>query len=88
MFWVATPCHPVLIVLRQQRYWFLLEILSILLRIVAFGVAYATAADPERTLRAFTLAIVIGIIVTIWAALSLILRQANGQPGSTSKYSG
>ena len=37
---VAAPCHPVLIVLREQKYWLILETAMISLRLGAFGFAY------------------------------------------------
>jgi len=76
MIWVATPCHPVLIVLRQQHFWLSLQIALTLLRLAVFGIAYLIGAGPEWTLQAFVAVNVLGSLVTIAIVLALISRYA------------
>lgn len=83
---VAAPCHPVLVVLREQKYWLSLEIAMISLRLGAFGIAYFMVEGPIWTLQAFTLVSVIGNLATILTAFMLISRRsindANGDSGT------
>lgn len=74
MVWVAAPCNPVFIILRRQKTWLSLTTALTLLRLGAFGVAYAVTAGPEWTLQLFVIATVAGNLVTISTALVLVSR--------------
>lgn len=77
LVWVSAPCHPVLIVLREQHYWLSLQTALAVLRLSVFGLAYLVGSGPEWTLRAFVAVNVLGNIVTIFIVLALISRRAN-----------
>jgi O-antigen/teichoic acid export membrane protein len=75
MIWVTATSNPVFVTLRKQKLWLSLQTSLTILRLGAFGVAYALAASPEWTLHAFVIVTVLGNLFTIGIALSLILRQ-------------
>ncbi|MGI9234000.1 MAG: oligosaccharide flippase family protein [Woeseiaceae bacterium] len=75
MLWIESPCNPVFVVLRKQKFWLSLQTVLTLLRLAAFGLAILMGSSPEWTLQAFVIASVAGNILTILTALALISRQ-------------
>jgi len=84
MAWLVAPANPVFIVLRKQSYWLTLQSSLTLLRLAAFGVAFAIGAGSEWTLQAFVIMTVIGNLVTIFVAMMLISKTTSGMPGGRS----
>jgi lipopolysaccharide exporter len=80
ILWVMAPCHPIFIVLREQRLWLSLQIGLTVLRLGAFLLAYAIEAGPQWTLHAFVYATIIGNVATWITALVLINRQGPDKP--------
>jgi O-antigen/teichoic acid export membrane protein len=72
--WVAVPCHPVLIVLRQQQYWLYLQLTMTALRLGSFGVAYMISAGPLWTLKAFVVVNVVGEVALILTVIFIISK--------------
>jgi len=79
ILWVAAPCHPVIIVLRRQRFLLSLEAVLTLLRLGSFGLAYAVGAEPKWALQAFVSVTVLGNLVMILAVLALVSHAAPSQ---------
>ncbi len=76
MSWVIAPTNPVFIVLREQGAFLLFQTVLTVLRLGAFGVAFAIGADSEWTLQAFVAVTVAGQLVIVALALFLISRHA------------
>ena len=76
MLWVTAPANPVFVVLRKQKFWLFLQTWITLLRLGAFGIAFAVGAAAEQTLQLFVGATVLGNLVTISVAYTLISRHA------------
>jgi len=76
MAWVVAPTNSVFIVLRQQRSFLFLQTVLTVLRLGAFGVAFAIGADSEWTLQAFVTVTVAGQLVIVALALFLISQHA------------
>ena len=74
LVWSAAPCNAIFVVLRKQKFWLSLTATITMLRLGVFGYAHLISAGPERTLKAFVLASVIGILITITTTLVLVLR--------------
>ena len=74
MAWVEAPCNPVFIVLRHQKFWLAMQTTLTLIRLAAFGVAWWMASTPSETLCAFVWASVLGSLITIILAWTLISR--------------
>jgi O-antigen/teichoic acid export membrane protein len=83
MIWITAPSNPVFIVLRKQRLWLILQIISTLLRLSTFGIAWLTAAGPEWTLAAFVAATATGNLAIIIVALVVIARHRGPLPTTT-----
>lgn len=78
MIWVTAPSNPVFVVLRQQKFWLLLQSSLTLLRLAAFGLGYMMAASAAWTLQAFVVATVAGNLVTITLAFIFTSRDRGG----------
>ena len=66
--WLTAPANPIFIVLRKQKSWLTLQTVMTVLRLAAFGVAFAIGAGSEWTLQAFVIATIAGHLVTIAVA--------------------
>ena len=75
MLWVTAPANPVFIVLRKQQLWLYLLVGITTMRLAAFGAAWWVSATAEQTLRMFVIVTVVGNLVTIATAFSLIGRE-------------
>jgi O-antigen/teichoic acid export membrane protein len=84
MLWVTAPSNPVFIVLRRQKVWLVMQVCLTFLRLGAFGLAYILSAGPELTLQYFVIATVIGSVLTIVAALMLIVNDKESSQNTKS----
>jgi lipopolysaccharide exporter len=76
MAWLTAPANPIFVVLRKQSSWLTLQTIMTVLRLVAFGVAFAIGADSEWTLQAFVIATIFGHLLTIAVASMRISEHA------------
>jgi O-antigen/teichoic acid export membrane protein len=76
MAWVIAPTNSIFIVLREQRSFLFLQIAATVLRLTAFGVAYAIGADAEWTVQAFVTVGVAVQLVIMAVAFFLIFQHA------------
>jgi lipopolysaccharide exporter len=76
MLWVMSPCNPVFIVLRKQRYWLYLQTIITLLRLGVFGLAFMLDAEPELTLLGFVTVTIAGNLITMASTYVLISKHA------------
>jgi O-antigen/teichoic acid export membrane protein len=70
--WSAAPCNAIFVVLRKQKFWLLLTIITTILRLLTFGFAYAVSASPEWTLTAYAIVSTIGSSTNIALAFVLV----------------
>ena len=62
--WCTAPSHPILIVLREQRFWLILQGVFTVIRLLALYLAYRYGAGPETALSAFVAASALGDATT------------------------
>jgi O-antigen/teichoic acid export membrane protein len=74
MAWLTAPVNAIFIVLRIQSSWLTLQTIMTVLRLAAFGVAFAIGAGSEWTLQAFVIATILGHLLNI-AVASLRISQ-------------
>jgi O-antigen/teichoic acid export membrane protein len=81
MIFVMASCKSVYVVLRKQRLFLTVQIVHTVFRISAFGVAWLMSFSPEETLQGFVLMTVLGNLVTMSVAFSLIKSHASSLAG-------
>ena len=82
MILVMASCKSIYVVLRKQRLYLTVQIVHTAFRISAFGLAWLMSFGPEETLQGFVLMTVIGNLVTMSVAVSLIKRHARSLAGA------
>ena len=83
---VVAPCHPVLIVLREQRFWLFMQAVLTAVRLGSFGLSYLISAGPTWTLKAFVIVSVFGNLSIVLAVLKMISRSESRKSGSRHQH--